>query len=72
MPSVSRSQEAFAPQGLKRLLHLSAACALNNFEFMVHQVLIYKKNIQIKDFDKEKNPYNILVFIIFLMHMKQK
>ena len=43
---------------------------LNNYEFMIHHVPIYRKHP--KDFNKEKKTYNILVFIISLMHMKQK
>ena len=58
------------PQGPKRFLHLDAPYALNNYEFMIHHVPIDKKHP--KDFNEEKKTYNILVFIISLMHMKQK
>ena len=45
-------------------------CTLNNYEFMVHHIPIYKKHP--KDFNEEKKTYNILVFIISFMLMKQK
>ena len=42
MPYASEPQEAFAPR-----------CTLNNYEFVVHHVPIYKKRA--KDFNEEKN-----------------
>ena len=62
-------QVCLESQGPKRLLHLGAPYALNNYEFMVHHVPIYRKHL--KDFNEEKT-YNVLVFIISLMHIKQK
>ena len=61
-------QVHLAPQGPKKLLCL-VPCVLNEYEFMVHHVPIYRKYP--KDFNEEKK-YKILVFIIFFMHMKQK
>ena len=31
-------------QCLKRLLHLRTSCALNNYNYMIHHVLIYRKH----------------------------
>ena len=39
-------------QGLNMLLHLDAPCALNNYEFMVYHVSIYRKHP--KDLNEEK------------------
>ena len=48
----SASKVRLAPQGLQKAF---AHCfALNNYKFMVHHVLIYRKRS--KDFNKEKKP----------------
>ena len=47
-------QVCLLPQGLKRLLCLRASCTLNNYEYIVYHVSIYK-NIKIKVLMKKKN-----------------
>ena len=46
-------QASLAPQGSKRFLCLNSPCTLNRYEFMVHYVPIYRKNLT--DFNEEKN-----------------
>ena len=48
----STSQVRLAPQGLQKAF--AHRFALNNYKFMVHHVLIYRKRS--KDFNKEKKP----------------
>ena len=49
---VSRPLKAFAPQ-----------CALNNYEFMVYHVSIYRKHL--KDFNEEKNLKYFIFYNLF-------